>query len=111
VAILCNHQKGVSKNHDATMAKLLEKKEAMKAELKDASGAAAGRIKCGACACLVCLARSTDAQAASGSAWRLWTATWSPASRSRTCRSAPARSTTWTPGAWRRTAGLRRAVR
>jgi hypothetical protein len=52
VAILCNHQKGVSKNHDASMAKLLEKKEAMKAELKEASGAAAGRIKCGACACL-----------------------------------------------------------
>ena len=50
VAILCNHQKGVSKTHDATMAKLLEKKEAMKAELKEASGAAAGRIKCGLCA-------------------------------------------------------------
>ena len=48
VAILCNHQKGVSKNHDATMAKLLEKKEAMKAELKEASGAAVARIKCGA---------------------------------------------------------------
>ena len=45
VAILCNHQKGVSKNHDATMAKLLEKKDAMKAELKEASGAAAARIK------------------------------------------------------------------
>jgi hypothetical protein len=55
VAILCNHQKGVSKNHDATMAKLLEKKEAMKAELKEASGAAVARIKCGACMPLACL--------------------------------------------------------
>ena len=51
VAILCNHQKGVSKNHDTAMAKLVEKKEALKSELKDASGAAAGRIKCARSVC------------------------------------------------------------
>ena len=50
VAILCNHQKGVSKNHDTAMAKLMEKKEAMQAELRGASGAAAGRIRYARCA-------------------------------------------------------------
>ena len=52
VAILCNHQKGVSKNHDTAMAKLEEKKEVLKSELKEASGAAAARIKCVRCAWL-----------------------------------------------------------
>jgi DNA topoisomerase-1 len=55
VAILCNHQKGVSKSHDSAMAKLVEKKEALQAELKDASSAAQPKIRCVAarlqCAC------------------------------------------------------------
>ena len=51
MAILCNHQKGVSKNHDTAMAKLVEKKEVLKSELKDASGAAAARIKCARAVC------------------------------------------------------------
>lgn len=35
VAILCNHQKGVSKAHDTQMAKLQEKKAQLEAELKE----------------------------------------------------------------------------
>ena len=57
MAILCNHQKGVSKNHDTAMAKLEEKKEILKSELKEASGAAAARIKYARCAWLTLGAR------------------------------------------------------
>lgn len=35
VAILCNHQKGVSKAHDTQMAKMQEKKKEMEEELKE----------------------------------------------------------------------------
>jgi DNA topoisomerase-1 len=45
VAILCNHQKGVSKNHDTAMAKLEEKKKALEEELQEAKGPAAARIR------------------------------------------------------------------
>eukprot|EP00238_Polyblepharides_amylifera_P006978 CAMPEP_0196575034 /NCGR_PEP_ID=MMETSP1081-20130531/4604_1 /TAXON_ID=36882 /ORGANISM="Pyramimonas amylifera, Strain CCMP720" /LENGTH=793 /DNA_ID=CAMNT_0041893219 /DNA_START=114 /DNA_END=2495 /DNA_ORIENTATION=- len=34
VAILCNHQKGVSKQHDSSMEKLREKRQALEAEMK-----------------------------------------------------------------------------
>ena len=45
VAILCNHQKGVSKNHDTAMGKLLDKKRALEDELKEVTGAAAAKLR------------------------------------------------------------------
>ena len=45
VAILCNHQKGVSKSHDTSMAKLLDKKREMEEKLKEASGQAKEKLK------------------------------------------------------------------
>ena len=35
MAILCNHQRGVSKAHDGQMTKLLEKKKALEEEYKE----------------------------------------------------------------------------
>jgi DNA topoisomerase-1 len=46
VAILCNHQKGVSKSHDTSMGKLLEKKSALQAEIADAKGPAIAKLRC-----------------------------------------------------------------
>ena len=46
VAILCNHQKGVNKNHDASMAKHAEKKAALEEELAGLKGGAADRLRC-----------------------------------------------------------------
>lgn len=45
VAILCNHQKGVSKNHDASMGKLMDKKRALEDELREASSGAKAKLR------------------------------------------------------------------
>lgn len=47
VAILCNHQKGVNKNHEASMAKLADKKTELESELGGATEAAAAKIRFG----------------------------------------------------------------
>jgi hypothetical protein len=54
VAILCNHQKGVSKNHDAAMGKLVDKKKALQEELREASGGAAAKLRYGWERCVCC---------------------------------------------------------
>ncbi len=46
VAILCNHQKGVSKSFDASMGKLQEKKAALQAEMADTKGPALAKLRC-----------------------------------------------------------------
>lgn len=46
MAILCNHQKGVNKNHDTAMAKLADKKKELMDELKKASSGAASKLRC-----------------------------------------------------------------
>ena len=55
VAILCNHQKGVSKNHDAAMGKLVDKKKALQEELREASGGAVAKLRYGWKRCVWCL--------------------------------------------------------
>ena len=52
VAILCNHQKGVSKNHDTAMAKLVDKKKALQEELRGASAGAAAKLRYGRQCCV-----------------------------------------------------------
>ena len=88
VAILCNHQKGVSKNHDTAMGKLLDKKRALEDELKEVTGAAAAKLRYVhgeeriACVSLplVCWLTSVALHRL-GSASRPWTAPCSPRSR------------------------------
>ena len=73
VAILCNHQKGVSKNHDAAMGKLVDKKKALQEELREASGGAAAKLRYGLGALRVvlgCAVSYPPAPLATGSASR-----------------------------------------
>ena len=80
VAILCNHQKGVNKNHDTSMAKLAEKRTALVDELKAASsGPAADKIRCVSAPCMFAAALKHPYAAASGS--QSWRRAWSQESR------------------------------
>ena len=49
VAILCNHQKGVSKAHDTQMSKLQEKKAALEAEIREGEKKSVSSLKCVLC--------------------------------------------------------------